>query len=340
MGRPQLTVTLTVDEAHALTVDVLTAAGTSPANASIMADSVVAAELDGIHSHGLFRLPTYADHTSIGKVDGKAVPKVAQVAAAALSVDAMNGFAHPAIAAGLGRLVPLTREAAAAAMGVTRSYNCSIVGYHVERLATEGLVGFAFVNSPASMAPWGGVERVFGTNPLAFACPRPDGRPPMVIDQASSKVARSDILVAAKEGRPVPEGWALDTEGNPTTDAEAAVAGTVLPYGDHKGAAIALMVEIMAAGLTGANFSRQAPPFVTNEGGPPGTGQFFIALDPAAFGGADALGRIEALFQAILAQEGTRLPGDKRHAARARIRAEGIAIDPALHDDLIRRSRV
>ena len=333
-----MTVDLSLAEAHDLAVRVLTAAGATEANARPVADAVVTAQAEGIHSHGLTWLTTFADHLQNGKVDGKADPQVTQVAPAGLSVDARSGFAHPAIAKGIERLVPLAREMGMAALAVKNSYNCLVVGHHVSRIAEGGLVAMGFVNSPKSIAPWGGSKAVFGTNPLAFACPRREGAP-VLVDQASSKVARSEVRLAQKEGRDIPLGWALDAEGKPTTDANAAMAGTVLPYGDYKGYGIAFMVDLMAGAMTGARFSHQADSFVGDEGGPPGTGQFFLAIDPRPLGGEDFTDRVEGLCSLVLSQPGVQVAGDERVVGRRETGDGPISITEALFDDLQERAK-
>ncbi len=328
-----MTVELSLADAHDLAVRVLTAAGATAANAGPVADAVVTAQAEGIHSHGLTWLTTFADHLRNGKVDGKADPQVTQAAPAGLSVDARSGFAHPAIAKGIESLIPLTRQTGIAAMAVKNSYNCLVVGHHVRRIAEAGLVALGFVNSPKSIAPWGGTKAVFGTNPLAFACPRKEGAP-LVIDQSSSKVARGEIRLAQQEGREIPLGWALDPKGKPTTDAAAAMAGTVLPYGDYKGYGIALMVDLMAGAMTGARFSHQADSFVGDDGGPPGTGQFFLAIDPGPLGGGDFTRRVDGLCALILDEPGVQLPGDKRLANLKKTGDGPLSITTALFDDL------
>ena len=332
-----MTVELSLADAHNLAVRVLTTAGATATNAGPVADAVVTAQAEGIHSHGLTWLTTFADHLHNGKVDGKADPQVIQVAPAGLSVDACSGFAHPAIVKGIERLIPLTQQTGIGALAVKNSYNCLVVGHHVRRIAEAGLVALGFVNSPKSIAPWGGTKAVFGTNPLAFACPRKEGAP-LVIDQSSSKVARSEIRLAQQEGREIPLGWALDTEGKPTTDAEAAMAGTVLPYGDHKGYGIALMVDLMAGAMTGARLSHQADSFVGDEGGPPGTGQFFLAIDPGPLGGGDFTQRVDGLCALILDEPGVQLPGDKRLANLRKTGDGPLSITTTLFDNLRERA--
>ena len=334
-----MTIRKPADDLRDLTVRVLMAAGCADENAEPVADALVAAELDGIPSHGLARLPAYADQVRVGKVDGWARPEVSLPAQAVVRVDAGNGFAFPAIDYGIAAAQEVAEQMGLALVGITRSHHCGVAGHHVERLAERGLVALMFANAPAAMAPWGGKRPLFGTDPIAFACPRPGGAVPLVIDLSLSVTARGRIVLAARRGEAIPEGWALDPDGRPTTDARAALAGTVLPMGAAKGAALALMVEILAAGLTGANFGYQASSFLDANGPPPGVGQLFVVIDPAAFGGGDMLSRVEALLGTMLAEEGVRLPGDRRLAERARRRSDGIDLPSELYDELVRRNR-
>ena len=331
-----MTITLSLEKATEIATGVLVGAGTSPDNARHVADNVVAAEAAGVASHGLTWIPAFADHVASGKVDGTAAAIVSRSSPAGIKVDARGGFAQSAIAAGTAALLPLARETGIAAMAVTHSGNCLMAGHYVGRMAEAGLVALAFVNSPKSMAPWGGTRPVFGTNPMAFACPRGDD-PPMVLDFSSSKVARSEIRLAGQEGRDIPLGWALDAEGTPTTDPDAAMAGSVLPFGEHKGYGIALMIDLMAAAMTGANPSHRAAPFLGADQTPPGTGQFFIAIDPGQFAGDGFAATVSQLFAVIAEQPGVQLPGDRRLAARRRTAAEGIELKKALYDDLMSR---
>jgi (2R)-3-sulfolactate dehydrogenase (NADP+) len=332
--------TLSLAAARALAVKVLGAAGVSAGNASAVADALVAAEADGLASHGLSRLPAYADQAKAGKVAGAAVPTVTEAAPAAIMVDACDGFAFPAIALGLARARDIAPKMGVVAIGVTNSHHFGAAGYHIEPLARAGLVALAFGNSPAAIAPWGGTTGLYGTNPIAFACPRlmPDGSDaPLVIDLSLSKVARGKIMVAAQRGEAIPEGWALDAAGKPTTDAKAALAGTMLPLGDAKGAALVLIVELLSAALTGAHFGYQASSFFDAKGPPPRVGQFFLVIDPGRFG-AGFPARVGTLAAAILAQPGTRLPGDRRLAARAKAARDGVVIPDALARELETRA--
>ena len=329
------TVTLTVDEVEALTQAVLVTSNTSEANARSVTRSVVASELDGIHSHGLARLPTYCEHAKCGKIDGQASPSVEQVAPAALRADAHDGFAHPAIDLGFAKLVTLAKSTGIAGLAVTNSYNCGVLGYHVEALASAGLVALGYTNAPASIAPAGGKKAVFGTNPVACAAPDGKGGAAFVIDQSSSVIARSEVMVHAASGEPIPEGWALDADGQPTTDPAAAMKGTMVPAGGYKGAGAALMVEMMAAALSGSTLSANASSFGANDGGSPRTGQFFIAIDPGPFSAGGFEERMAGLVAAITGQDGARMPGSRRRDARSRVARDGVTFARGLHEKLL-----
>ena len=318
---------LSLAQAEALVAEALQRCRTSADNACIVAHALVLAEADGLKSHGLLRVPIYAAQAKVGKVDGFATPSVERPRPALIAIDAKHGFAFPAMNHAVALLPGAAREFGIAAAGIRRSHHAGVAGHQVERLAEAGMVALFFANSPAAMAPWGGTKAAFGTDPIAFACPLP-GRPPIVVDLSLSKVARGSILTAIQRNESIPEGWALDTNGKPTTDAKAALAGTMVPLGDAKGTALALMVELLAAGLTGANFAREASSFLDAEGAPPGTGQLIIAIDASAFG--NALPRFAAMAGSIEEQEGARLPGARRVASRKKAQAEGLQISDSL----------
>jgi len=317
---------LTLGQAESLVADTLTRSRTSRDNAVWVARALVAAEADGLKGHGLTRVPGYAAQAKAGKVDGLAIPAIERPRPGAALIDAKHGFAYPALAAAVALLPEMARAAGIACAAIRRSHHCGAAGHPVERLADQGLVAIMFANTPAAIAPWGGATPVFGTNPIAFACPLP-GRPPVVVDLALSNVARGNILAARQKGERIPPGWALDAAGRPTTDPDAALAGTMLPVGDAKGTALAMMVELLAAGLTGSNFAAEASSFLDAEGPPPGTGQLVIAFDPAAFGGS--LARFGVLIASIESQPGARLPGTRRLAARRKAAREGLPVSDA-----------
>jgi (2R)-3-sulfolactate dehydrogenase (NADP+) len=274
-------------------------------------------------------VPSYAAQPKSGKVDGYAVPEAKQTRPGSLMIDAKYGFAFPAFDLAIARLPAMATASGIAAAGFTRSHHFGVVGRHVERLAETGLVALAFGNTPKAMAPWGGRQPLYGTNPLAFAVPH-RGHPPIVVDMALSQVARGKIVTAAQRGEAIPEGWAVDESGEPTTNAAAALKGALQPIGGPKGAALALMVEVLAVALTGARFGFEASSFFDAEGEPPGVGQLLIAIEPGAFGGADVFAGRTAVLADMIQGGQARLPGSRRIARRAKAEREGVAVDGKL----------
>ncbi len=328
------TVNLSLDALQALAEAILVAHDTGMANAAAVATALVAAEADGQQGHGASRIPSYAAQAQSGKVDGHATPLLTRAGPAALTIDAGHGFAYPALDLAYEALCDLSKECGIAAAAITRSHHSGVAGYQVERLAARGLIGLCFCNTPQAIAPWGGNRGLFGTNPIAFAAPRADS-PPLVIDMSLSKVARGKINVAAQRNESIPEGWAVDSDGVPTTDPEAAMQGSLLPMGDAKGAQLVLMVEILAAALTASNFGYEASSFFTGAGDPPGVGQFLIAIDPQPFSAGAFAGRLEALLAAVLEQPGTRLPGAQRVTRRIEAERSGVDLPQALYEQLL-----
>ncbi|MDE2363760.1 MAG: Ldh family oxidoreductase [Hyphomicrobiales bacterium] len=320
--------TLSIQQAQSLVAGALERNATAPANAAAVARALVAAEADGLKGHGLSRVSSYAAQAKVGKVDGRAAPLASRPRPALLSVDAAHGFAYPALDLAIARLPEIARECGVGAAAIRRSHHCGVAGAPVERLAEGGLVALLLANTPSAMAPWGGDKAVFGTNPVAFACPLPD-RAPIVVDLSLSKVARGNIVAAKQRGEAIPDDWAFDAKGAPTTDPEAALGGTMAPLGGAKGVALALMVELLAAGLVGANFASEASSFLDATGGPPGTGQLIVAFDPDAFA-ANGPARFGGLAAMIEAQEGARLPGRRRLESRARAQAHGLTVAEGL----------
>jgi (2R)-3-sulfolactate dehydrogenase (NADP+) len=316
---------LSLAEAEERVARVFVQGGASGEAARSVARALIGAEADGLKGHGLSRIPTYLAMLKSGKIDGGAVPRVTQARPGVLAIDAACGFAYPAIDIAIERLPAIARQQGIAAAAISRSNHAGACGRHVERLAERGLVALFFANTPEAIAPWGGTRALFGTNPIAFAAPL-DGRAPVVIDLALSKVARGNIVAAKQKGEPIPEGWALDKDGRPTTDADAALAGTMIALGDAKGAALALMVEIFSAALVGTHFAFEASSFLDEKGGPPQTGQLIIAIDPAGFGHAAFSQRMQVLANAIESQDGARLPGVRRLALREKAQRDGLSV--------------
>jgi (2R)-3-sulfolactate dehydrogenase (NADP+) len=308
----------------------LVRAGATPAMARATASALVAADLEGTASHGASRIPQYCGHLRNGRAKGSAVPAVTRDSKAACVVDAKGGLAFEACQLAVGEAIRRAREYGVAFVAVTNSNHFGVAAHHLERVAVAGLVGIAMGNSPAAMPAWGGKRALFGTNPIAAVFPRREGRA-LSIDLSLSAVARGKIMVAARDGKPIPEGWALDAEGRPTTDAKAALAGSMLPAGGVKGAMLALTVELLVCALSGAAFGFESDSFFTEEGRPTRIGQAFIAIDPGALAGNDVyLERVETLVAAMAEEPGVRLPGARRFANAEKSANEGLAIPAEL----------
>ncbi len=321
--------TLTLDEVEDISRRMLLSSGASALQAGPTARSIRDAEADGIRTVGLSYLPTYCDHVACGKVVGDAVPTVTQPRTGTIAVDAHHGFAHPAFAAGSDRLIAAARNSGIALMSIAHSYSAGVLGWFVEHLAEKGLVAMMFANSSSLMAAHGGSVAFFGTNPIAWATPRANGAP-VVADMSSSTVAWVKVNAAAQAGESIPLGWALDVNGDPTTDAQAALAGSMAPAAGHKGSALALLVDVMCGGVAASNFSFEASGFGGTSGGPPDVGQVILVIDPAPTAGLGFLQRIETELDAMTDQPGVRLPGDRRLASRADASGCGVDVPPEL----------
>ena len=332
-------VNLTLDEVRDIAMRGLTGSGLSEENAAVLADVMTAAEQDGCKTHGLFRMPGYCACVRSGRANGKASPTLHDRSAGVVQVDAHRGFAAAATVAGRPLLAAKARSQGVAAMSIANAYQSGVLWYDIDALVGEGLVAFAFVNSRSFVAAAGGVNKVYGTNPMAFGWPRP-GKAPMIFDQSSSIAARGEIQIRERDGTRIPEGWAIDAHGRPTTDPGAALAGAQLPFGGYKGAAIAMMVELLAVGLTGSKFGFESARDDDSDGGPSEGGELIMAMDPAHFGGSRDgsfdFRHAETLFEKILEEEGTRLPSDRRYAMRRHTRENGVSVPEWLYEDVMR----
>lgn len=326
---------ISVPELTELVASYLVSADVSQPNADAVARALVQAEVDGQGGHGLTRIDSYTSQSRVGKVNGHADPVITRTRPGSLMVDVGNGFCYRALEQATEMLPEIARETGIAAAAFVRSHHAGALGQAVERIANAGMLAMMFTNAPSAMTSWGGRRAVFGTNPIAFSAPR-RGKPPVIVDLALSEVARGKILAAAQKGEAIPEGWAKDAEGNPTTDAKAALKGTVYPAGGAKGAALAFMVEVLSVAIAGANYAYEASSLFDAEGDPPGLGQFLLVIDPGAFAGADVFAdRFEALASEIEGDEGARLPGTRKLALREKAAKEGLAVS----DDLLAKLR-
>ena len=318
---------------QALVSQQLQRAGASAASADSTARALVLAESQGLGSHGLGRVSQYATHLRNGRANGAAVPQVVQRKGGALVIDAQEGLAFSACELAVQEAVKAAQTHGVAMVGVVRSHHCGVVVDHLRPAAEAGMVALGFANSPAAMPVAGGKHPIFGTNPLAAIFPR-RGAAPLMIDLSLSEVARGKLMVAAKEGRSIPAGWALDAQGQPTTDPQAGLAGSMLPIGaasSSKGAMLALVVELLVTALIGASFGFEASSFFTDAGNTPRIGQTFIVIDPGALAGRDGFfDRIEVLVQEMLVDDGVRLPGARREALRLHAHEHGIDVPDTL----------
>jgi (2R)-3-sulfolactate dehydrogenase (NADP+) len=310
-------------------------AGASAEMAAATAHALVEAEAQGLGSHGVARVPQYAAHLKNGRAVGDAAASVIRSRGGAALVDAAGGLAFPACALAVAEAIRRAREFGVSFVGVANSHHFGVAAYHLVPVGAAAMVGLALGNSPAAMAVAGGRRPLLGTNPIAAIFPRKNGAA-LTIDLSLSQVARGKVMIAAKEGRPIPTGWALDADGQPTTDAKAALAGSMVAMGGDKGATLALVVELLACALTGAAMGFEADSFLVDEGNRPGVGQAFLVIDPAALAGMPTyLERVEAMIAAMEKDPGVRLPGYRRNALSAEAARDGIEIDPMLHRRLL-----
>jgi delta1-piperideine-2-carboxylate reductase len=329
-------VVLSPEQLFALAREVLVRHGASAPHADAIARVIVQGQRDECQSHGLYRLLGCVRSLRSGKVDPRAEPTLRDIAPGVLAVDAHYGFSLLAFETGLPRLAEKARSQGIAAMSIQRCFHFSALWPEVEAIAAQGLVGLAMTPSHSWVAPAGGTRPVFGTNPIAFAWPRPGGQP-FVFDFATSAIARGDIELHAREGKPIPAHWAIDRDGAPTTDARAALEGAMQTFGGHKGSALAAMVELLAGALIGDLTSSESQAFDAGAGASPCHGELVIAMDPRRFLGDDyqaGLARAETLFDAVT-EQGARLPSQRRFDARRRSERDGVHIPAALYRDVM-----
>ena len=308
-------VTLELDDIYKLAYDVMLANGCDADNAAALADIICRAERDGSHSHGLFRVPGYVKALRSGKVNGKAKPSVEHVTPAVIQIEGNGCFAPLAQAVGLPLLADATAKIGIAALSLVGIHHFAALWPETEYMADRGFVGLACTAYMPMVAPAGSKDALFGTNPISFAWPRP-GHCPVVYDMATAAMAMGDVQIAARDGHDVPPGTGLDADGNPCTDPAAIAKGVLLPFGGYKGSAIALMVELLAAGLTGEQFSYEARATDNKDGGPPRGGEMIIGMSPDIIAGPNWQDHVEAFMQKMTSLDGVRMPGARRHKNR------------------------
>jgi (2R)-3-sulfolactate dehydrogenase (NADP+) len=307
-------------------------AGAHSKMAEAAARHLVRAEEQGLATHGMSRVPFYCGMLRNGRADGTAHPAMVADRAAVCLIDNKDGLPYVSVQWAIDEVIQRGRRNGIAFAGIRNSAHVGVLGIHLLAVAEAGLVGFAFTNSPAAIPAWGGKKGLFGTNPIAAAFPR-KGKDPLVIDLALTTVVRGKIMMAMKRGEKIPEGWALDRHGKPTTDPKEAIEhGSLFPIGGAKGAMLALMFELICASLTGAAIGSEADSFFSEKGNKPRIGQSFIAIDPSALAGNDKyFERVETVVSTMQADPEVRLPGARRFASEKNLRAQGIEIA----DDLL-----
>lgn len=332
------TKTLTLPEVEQLTKTALQKCGASGKQLEISTASVVEAERDGIRAVGLNYLPIYCGHLRHHKLNGKALPLHEQILPSAIRSNANNGFAHTAFVEAENDFFALVKKQGIAALTIVDSYSAGVVGWFVERMASQGLIGIGFANSPSAVSPTPGASPFFGTNPMAFAIPR-FGQAPIVADMATSQVALVTIKAAAAAGEKIPLGWGYNAEGDLTENpAEVVNGGSLAPVGGYKGTLLGMLVDVLAGALAGPNCSFSAPMFKNNEGTYPAVGQFFLGVSPPGFLEAESTQfdqRLEQMLTALVNEPGVRLPGDRRHQNRKSAEEAGVVVPLDLYEKLL-----
>ncbi|MEX1234166.1 MAG: Ldh family oxidoreductase [Roseovarius sp.] len=319
--------TLTHDDLIARVSQIFQRSGLSALQSDAVARTIAAGERDACKSHGIYRIDGCLRTIKAGKVTLDAVPELAPEEGAIVRVAANGGFANAAFELGAPELALRAKDLGMAALVINDCTHFAALWPEIEALTAHGLAAMAMCPSYSSVAPTGGSEALMGTNPFAFGWPRAD-TDPYVFDFATSVAARGEIELHRRAGTPLPEGWAVDSAGNPTTDPEAALEGAMLPFGGHKGSAIATMIELLAGVMIGDLTSREALDRLGNFTLLPGHGELILAFDPARFAAGrdgDPMARAETLFGAIVGQ-GARLPSQRRFAARRTAMADGITL--------------
>jgi LDH2 family malate/lactate/ureidoglycolate dehydrogenase len=322
---------ISIADLHARVQAIFQRAGMNDVQAAALARVITAGERDACKSHGIYRIEGALRTLKAGKVKGAAIPRLEPGEGSAIvRVDAQGGFANPAFELGLPALAERAQSLGLAALVINDCTHFSALWPEVEAVTGHGLAALVMCPSYATVAPTGGIRPLLGTNPFAFGWPRRD-RDPYVFDFATSVAARGEIELHRRAGKPLPEGWALDAQGQPTTDPEAALAGAMLPFGGHKGSAIGTMIELLAAVMIGDLTSPEVLDFLGTTTLAPFHGELILALSPEKFAAGrpgDPFARAEVLFDAIKGQ-GARLPSERRFAARAKAAAEGITLTEA-----------
>ncbi len=303
---------ITLDEIEQTVRQALSAHGAEPFAAAEVARAVRKAESVGNKICGLYYVESYCQQLRSGRVSGSVTPQVSTPRSGTVVVDAGFGFAQPAFAHGLPVALDAARTNGVASLAVAHAHTCTSLGYFTEQIAAAGMIGIGFTNASPIVAAPGGKTRAIGTNPIAFSVPDGEGGIAMQFDQSTTTVALGKITMAKAAGQRIPEGWALDADGNPTTDPDDAIKGSLVSMGGYKGWGFGLMAEILAAAITGSVLSRDVKPLKAPEGAPHDLGQYYLIIDPSAQ--SDFGEKIQTLAAHIATDEGARMPGQNKVA--------------------------
>ena len=325
-------VILSFQEAQNLASAALRAHGSSPDIADCVASALVLADADGQASHGLIRVSSYIEQLRSQKVNAQTEPSLTRINSSTIEVNANCGFAYPAIKLAVNSLTESCSSQGIMMAAIVNSHHCGVAGHPVEILARNGFIGIMFANTPKAIAAAGGKHAVFGTNPISFACPRIEYEP-VIIDLSLSQVARGKIVVAAEQGKPIPDDWGMDAKGKPTTDPKEVLKGSMKAFGGEKGAALAMMVEILAGAFLNSNFGFEASSFLDDKGSSPNVGQLLICINATQFN-PDFKERVETLIAEISEEPNTRIPGTRRFINRKAALASGLSYPNSLIESI------
>jgi (2R)-3-sulfolactate dehydrogenase (NADP+) len=326
---------VSISDLTSLVASALRTSGASESQARAAAKYLVAADAQSLATHGIARVPLYCGHVKSGRAKGDAVPRVVRDSGAACLIDGGMGLGFEPAELAVTEASDRAQKHGIGFAGITNGHHCGALGILLETVAARGMVALAFSTAPAAIPPWGGKRPLFGTNPVAAVFPR-RAAPPLVIDLSLTQVTRGAVMLLQKQGKTVPEGWGMDKDGTPTTDPDKILyGGSLYAIGGLKGTMLALAVELICCALTGALLSHELESFYLEEASPLRLGQAFLVINPAALAGSDVYNaRVEALIEAMLEEEGVRLPGERRTQSVARAERDGIEVNAELLEQL------
>ena len=327
-------------KAKELCEKIFVAQGVAPADASIVADNLIGADLRGISSHGISRMMVYSNRLSLGMTNLKAKMNILNETPSALHIDADNGFGAPAGIKAMEKCIEKAKKSGSAICTVTHSNHFGYAAFYSMRALEHDMIGLSLSNAPGTMAPWGGINPMLGTNPFCFAVPTAKHYP-LVLDCATSLVARGKINLADIEGQPIPEGWAQDDKGRPTTDAVEALKGTVLPFGNYKGSGLSMMIDVLCALLGGGSYGANIGGLYGDSTDKQNLGHFFAAIDIKVFQDPQTFKlRVDSMIDEIKGSEKSigveeiYVPGELEYLNTRFYSEKGIEVGPGVIGDL------